>query len=137
MGLPGDSIVVEITERLLLDESAIVSEKLMAFRHFGVQLSLDDFGTGYSSMSYLKRFNLDYLKIDQSFVRNLTTQSTDRTLCEAMILIAHKLDMKVIAEGVETAEQRDLLIQAGCDYGQGYLFSKPLPAEAFEAFFQR
>ncbi|MGR9117658.1 MAG: EAL domain-containing protein [Gammaproteobacteria bacterium] len=136
-GLPGDSIVVEITEGLLLDESLIVAEKLVSFSNCGIQLSLDDFGTGYSSMSYLKRFNLDYLKIDQSFVRNLTTDSTDRTLCEVMILIAHKLGMKVIAEGVETDEQKDFLIQAGCDYAQGYLFSKPVPAEEFERLFQR
>jgi len=136
-GLPGDSIVVEITEGLLLDESAIVAEKLLAFNNCGMQLSLDDFGTGYSSMSYLKRFNLDYLKIDQTFVRNLTTNATDRTLCEAMILIAQKLGMKVIAEGVETDEQKKFLIQAGCDYAQGYLFSKPVPAEEFERLFQR
>lgn len=137
LDLPGDSIVVEITEGLLLEESAIVAEKLASFSNCGIQLSLDDFGTGYSSMSYLKRFNLDYLKIDQTFVRNLTINSTDRTLCEVMILIAHKLGMKVIAEGVETEEQKNLLAQDGCDYAQGYLFSKPVPAEEFERLFQR
>ena len=134
-GLPGDSIVVEITEGILLEESAVVAEKLASFIDCGVQLALDDFGTGYSSMSYLKRFNLDYLKIDQTFVRNLTTNSTDRTLCEVMILIAHKLGMKVIAEGVETEEQKNLLMQTGCDYAQGYLFSKPVPAKEFERLF--
>lgn len=136
-GLPGDAIVVEITEGLLLDASPVVAEKLLAFRDAGMQISLDDFGTGYSSLSYLKKFDIDYLKIDQSFVRNLSADSTDMVLCEAMILMAHKLGMKVIAEGIETEEQRDLLLQAGCDYGQGYLFSRPVPVEAFEQLFSR
>lgn len=136
-GLPGQSIVVEITEGLLLDESPVVAEKLLAFRADGIQVSLDDFGTGYSSMSYLKRFDLDYLKIDQTFVRHLTTDVTNIVLCEAMIVMAHKLGMKVIAEGIETEEQRALLVQAGCDYGQGYLFSKPVSADEFDALLIR
>ncbi len=135
LGLPGASITVEITEGLLMGASSIVSEKLLTYRDTGMQVSLDDFGTGYSSMSYLKKFDIDYLKIDQSFVRNVTTDSTDKTLCETMIMMAHKLGMKVIAEGIETAEQRDFLMQAGCDYGQGYLFSRPVPVEEFELLF--
>ncbi len=135
LGLPGSSIMVEITERLLMDASSIVSEKLLAFRDAGVQVSLDDFGTGYSSLSFLKKFDIDYLKIDRSFVSNLIAESTDMTLCEAMILMAHKLGLKVIAEGIETPQQRDLLMRAGCDYGQGYLFSKPVSAEEFEKLF--
>ena len=136
LDLSGDSILVEITEGLLLNASAIVSEKLLAFKDAGIQVSLDDFGTGYSSLSYLKKFDIDYLKIDQSFVSNLTADSTDLVLCEAMILMANKLGMKVIAEGIETREQRDLLMQAGCDYGQGCLFSRPVAAEEFEKLFQ-
>ncbi|MGR9115518.1 MAG: putative bifunctional diguanylate cyclase/phosphodiesterase [Gammaproteobacteria bacterium] len=136
LDLPGDSILVEITEGLLLNASGIVSEKLLAFRDADIQVSLDDFGTGNSSLSYLKKFDIDYLKIDQSFVSNLTANSTDLVLCEAMILMAGKLGMKVIAEGIETPEQRDLLMQAGCDYGQGCLFSRPVSAEAFEKLFQ-
>nr|WP_305910152.1 EAL domain-containing protein [Methylomarinum sp. Ch1-1]MDP4519786.1 EAL domain-containing protein [Methylomarinum sp. Ch1-1] len=136
LDLSGDSILVEITEGLLLNASAMVSEKLLAFKDAGIQVSLDDFGTGYSSLSYLKKFDIDYLKIDQSFVSNLTANSTDLVLCEAMILMANKLGMKVIAEGIETAEQRDLLMQAGCDYGQGCLFSSPVSAEEFEKLFQ-
>lgn len=132
--LPGQSIVIEITEGLLLDASGIVTEKLIAYRDAGVEVSLDDFGTGYSSLSYLKKFDIDYLKIDRSFVNNLTPDSDDMALCEAIIVMAHKLRIKVIAEGIETAEQRDLLLAAGCDYGQGYFFSKPLPADKFEAF---
>jgi EAL domain-containing protein (putative c-di-GMP-specific phosphodiesterase class I) len=132
LGLPGNSIAVEITESLLLDSNAAVTDKLSAFRSAGMQVSLDDFGTGYSALSYLKKFDIDFLKIDQSFVRNLTPGSQDLALCEAIIMMAHKLGIKVIAEGIETTQQRDLLAAAGCDYGQGYLFSRPLPADEFE-----
>jgi EAL domain-containing protein (putative c-di-GMP-specific phosphodiesterase class I) len=97
-----------------------------------MQIAIDDFGTGYSSLSYLKKFHIDYLKIDQSFVQNLTPDSADFALCEAIIVMAHKLGLQVIAEGVETAMQRDLLKQVGCDFAQGYLFSRPLTAHAFE-----
>jgi diguanylate cyclase (GGDEF)-like protein/PAS domain S-box-containing protein len=132
LGLPGQSIVVEITEGLLMDAGALITGQLLAFRDAGIQLSLDDFGTGYSSLSYLKKFHIDYLKIDQSFTRNLSPNATDLTLCEAIIVMAHKLGIKVTAEGIETQEQCDLLAAAGCDYGQGYLFSKPLSADEFE-----
>ncbi len=136
LGLSGQSIVVEITEGLLLDASQEVTEQLLSFRDASIQVSLDDFGTGYSSLSYLKKFDIDYLKIDQGFIRNLTAESNDMALCEAIIVMAHKLGIKVIAEGVETAEQRDLLIAANCDYGQGYLFSRPVPAREFEKLLQ-
>jgi len=134
MGLAGQSIVVEITEGLLLDANPTVSGQLLNLRDAGIQVAIDDFGTGYSSLSYLKKFDIDYLKIDQSFVRNLSEDSSDRVLCEAIITMAHRLGMKVIAEGVETRQQCDLLKQAGCDYGQGYLFARPLTAEAFDQF---
>ena len=117
---------------MLMDASDLITSKLLAFRDAGVQVALDDFGTGYSSLSYLKKFDIDYLKIDQSFTRNLSPTSADMALCEAIIVMAHKLGIKVIAEGVETIEQRDLLIAANCDYGQGYLFSKPVPPDEFE-----
>jgi len=133
LGLPGGCIAVEITEGLLLDDTSGVAEKLLALKNAGMQTSLDDFGTGYSSLSHLKKFHIDFLKLDQDFVSNLSAGSTDIDLCEAIILMAHVLGMKVIAEGVETEEQRDLLLRAGCDYGQGYLFSKPVTAEEFEA----
>ncbi len=129
LGLPGHSIALEITEGLLLDASSSVTDQLLEFRDAGIQVSLDDFGTGYSSLAYLKKFDIDHLKIDQSFVRNLAPGSDDMALCEAIIMMAHKLQIKVIAEGVETVQQRDLLAAAGCDYGQGYLFSKPVPAD--------
>lgn len=133
LNLSSNGICVEITEGLLLDASMGVSEKLLAYRDAGIQVSLDDFGTGYSSLAYLKKFDIDYLKIDQSFTRNLETDSNDVTLCEAIIVMAHKLGMKVIAEGVETIEQQQILSEAGCDYGQGYLFSKPITSAEFEA----
>lgn len=130
--LSGQSLVVEITEGLLLDVHASVTHQLLAFRDAGIRVSLDDFGTGYSALSYLKKFDIDYLKIDQSFVRDLSQDANDMALCEAIIVMAHKLGLKVIAEGIETEAQRRLLTGVGCDYGQGYLFSPPVSAEAFE-----
>ncbi|HCE07430.1 MAG TPA: hypothetical protein DEQ40_02290, partial [Oxalobacteraceae bacterium] len=88
--------------------------------------------TGYSSMSYLRKFKVDFLKIDQSFVQDMTTNSDSRIVAETIIVMAHKLGLKVIAEGVETAEQRDWLTTAGCDYAQGYFFSQPLSSQDFE-----
>ncbi len=102
-------------------------------RDVGIQVALDDFGTGYSSLSYLQKFDIDYIKIDRRFVHNLGSSPESIALCEAIIVMAHKLNMKVIAEGIETEEQLDLLKQIDCDYGQGYLFSQPIPAEAFKA----
>jgi EAL domain-containing protein (putative c-di-GMP-specific phosphodiesterase class I) len=132
LSLPGQSFVVEITEGLLLDANVNVTDKLLQLRDAGVQVALDDFGTGYSSLSYLKKFDIDYLKIDRSFTRNLAPESSDMALSEAIIVMAHKLDLRVIAEGVETQEQANLLREAGCDYGQGYLFARPMPGEAFD-----
>ena len=133
-GLCGKNFVFEITEGLLLNADSRINTKLMALRDAGIQVSIDDFGTGYSSLSYLKKLDIDYLKIDQSFVRNLERDSNDMALCEAIIVMAHKLGLKVIAEGVESLAQRDFLTRAGCDYGQGYLFSRPVPPEEFEAW---
>ncbi len=130
--MPGQSIVIEITEGLLLGAENNVIEKLLEFRNAGIQISIDDFGTGYSSLSYLKKFDIDYIKIDQSFVRDLATDPNDMALSEAIIVMAHKLGLKVIAEGVETEIQRNLLAAAACDYAQGYLYSKPVSATEFE-----
>lgn len=135
LGLPGEAVAVEITEGLLMETDARVTKLLLQFRDGGIQVALDDFGTGYSSMSYLKKLDIDYLKIDQLFVRNLKPDSDDLALCEAIIVMAHKLGLKVIAEGIETKHQSDLLTAAGCDFGQGYLFAKPLPSCEFEDIF--
>ena len=133
--LPGSSIIMEITEGLLMDASSATREHLKGLHQSGIQIALDDFGTGYSALSYLHQFELDYLKIDQSFVRHLQPGSKELALCKATIVMAHELGLKVVAEGIETTEQRDLLTQAGCDHGQGYLFSRPVPANEFEALF--
>ena len=134
LGLPGQSIVVEITEGLLMNTNDFTNKKLIELHEAGVKLSLDDFGTGYSSLSYLKKYDIDYIKIDRSFVTNLREGSDDSVICEAIIVMAHKLGIKVVAEGIETNEQRNILLEAGCDYGQGYLFSKPLPIEELDDF---
>jgi len=133
IGLSGQAMTVEITEGLLMDANDKITNRLLDFRDAEVQVSIDDFGTGYSSLSYLKQFDIDYLKIDQSFVRNLDHDKNDLALCEAIIVMAHKLGIKVIAEGVETETQGQLLKDFDCDYGQGYLYSRPVAAKDFEA----
>ena len=132
--LPTDCITVEVTEGVLLDSNNAVINYLSELHDAGIQVALDDFGTGYSSLSYLKKFDIDYIKIDQSFVQNIEFDSDNMVLCEAIIVMAHKLGLRVIAEGIETQEQLDLLKLAGCDFGQGYLFSKPISPEEFEKF---
>lgn len=132
LNLPGKNIVFEITEGLLLNANSTVRKKLLVLRDAGIQVAIDDFGTGYSALSYLKKFDIDYLKIDRSFVHNLEHDSDDMVLCEAIIVMAHKLGLKVIAEGVETEQQRDLLTRADCDYAQGFLYSRAVPPEEFE-----
>jgi diguanylate cyclase (GGDEF)-like protein/PAS domain S-box-containing protein len=136
LGMAGQGVAIEITEGMLLDGGDGVADQLLALRQAGIQVSLDDFGTGYSSLSYLHRFDIDYLKIDRSFVQNLEISPQNKALCEAIIVMAHKLGLKVVAEGVESTKQRDLLIAAGCDYAQGYLFSRPVAAKEFEALLQ-
>jgi diguanylate cyclase (GGDEF)-like protein/PAS domain S-box-containing protein len=133
LDLPGQCLSIEITEGLLMDQNVSINSALITLRNSDIQVSIDDFGTGYSSLSYLKKFHIDYLKIDQSFVRDLATDPNDLALSEAIIVMAHKLGIKVIAEGVETETQRDLLMDAGCDYAQGYLYSRPVPPKDFEA----
>ena len=126
MNIPANSIVVEITEGLLLHPSANVNKTLIQYADSGMRLAIDDFGTGYSSMSYLHKFHIDYLKIDQSFVHDIATNASHRTIAETIIIMAHRLGLEVIAEGIETRLQLDILAEAGCDYGQGYYFSRPV-----------
>lgn len=132
LNLNAHSIIIEVTENLLLDTANSVYERLLAFQHAHMQISLDDFGTGYCSVAFLKRFDIDYIKIDPTFVSNLAEGSDGITLCEAIIAMAHKLGIKVIAEGIETPQQMLALKEAGCDLGQGYLFSKPISGEELE-----
>lgn len=131
-GISGHAIAVEVTEGLLMDARDQITNRLLDFHEAEVQISIDDFGTGYSSLSYLKQFDIDYLKIDQSFVRNLDHDDNDLALCEAIIAMAHKLGIKVIAEGVETGTQDQILKDFDCDYAQGYLYSRPVPVRDFE-----
>lgn len=133
-GVKGENLVIEITESTLMNYSGISIQKLFVFKSHGIEIALDDFGTGYSSLSYLNKFEIDYLKIDKSFIRNLVAYSNEYVLCESIIVMAHKLGLEVIAEGVETKEQESLLKEMGCDYAQGYLYSKPLKAQDFEGF---
>jgi diguanylate cyclase (GGDEF)-like protein/PAS domain S-box-containing protein len=132
LALPANSIVIEITESVLMDGVEQVIERLRQYRAMGLQVSLDDFGVGYASLSHLKRFDIDFVKIDQSFIATLEDDDGDLTMCEAIIAMAHKLGLKVVAEGVETKVQRALLVDAGCDYAQGYIFARPMPAAEFE-----
>ena len=134
VGLSGDSVLIEITEGLIMETDQSVTDKLLMLRDAGIQVALDDFGTGYSSLSYLQKLDIDYLKIDQSFVEGLSPESDEQALCEAIIAMAHRLNLKVIAEGIETQEQYAILTSAGCDYGQGYFFSKSLGVSDFEEY---
>ncbi len=131
--LDGDAIVAEITEGMMMDAGQETTRKLLAFKEAGIQLALDDFGTGYSSLSYIREYDIDYIKIDRSFVCNISTSTDAYLLCEAIIVMAHKLGIAVIAEGIETQQQLELLLAADCDYGQGFVFSKPLEIAAFDS----
>jgi diguanylate cyclase (GGDEF)-like protein len=128
------SIAIEITEGLLLDDRMDIMEMLARFGMAGMQVALDDFGTGYSAMAYLKKFPIDYLKIDRSFVRDIENDPNDRAIAEAIVVMSRKLGLKVIAEGVETEGQREILNVVGCEYVQGYLYAKPMREEDFLAF---
>jgi len=128
---------LELTESLLVDNVQEIIEKMHALKAKGVGFSLDDFGTGYSSLSYLKLMPLDQLKIDQSFVRDVLSDPNDASIAKTVIALAQGLGLGVIAEGVETAEQRDYLASCGCHAYQGYFFSRPLPIEDFEPFARR
>lgn len=132
MKLARHTISVEITEGVLLNASSAVNNTLSAFQRAGIEVAIDDFGTGYASMAYLKKYHVDYLKIDQSFVQDMLTNNNSRTIVEGIIAMAHKLGMKTIAEGIESEEQMAALQEIGCDFGQGFLFSKPVPPERCE-----
>ena len=136
-GIQGKDIVLEITEGLFLSKNKVVDKRLIQLRDAGIQVAIDDFGTGYSSLAYLKEFDIDYLKIDQSFVRKMQAHSSEEMISEAIVVMAHKLGLGVIAEGVEEPEQAQLLLNMGCDCAQGYLYSEPVPAGEFEKLMQQ
>jgi EAL domain-containing protein (putative c-di-GMP-specific phosphodiesterase class I) len=122
---------LELTETFLMQDSKATALVLNALKDLGVQISLDDFGTGYSSLSYMRRFPIDALKVDRSFVRNLTTDADDASVVSAVINMGKSLHMRVVAEGVETLEQLLFLEEHDCTEAQGYHFSRPLKAENF------
>ncbi|MGR9046034.1 MAG: EAL domain-containing protein [Gammaproteobacteria bacterium] len=130
--LSASRLIIELTEGIVIDDIADTVEKMQALKELGVRISIDDFGTGYSSLNYLKRLPLDELKIDQSFVRDIATDFNDAVIIETIINMAHNLGLSVIAEGVETEEQKDYLFNKGCSVFQGYYFSCPLPAPDFK-----
>jgi diguanylate cyclase (GGDEF)-like protein len=131
-GLDPRTLELEITESIAMQNADFTNVVLRHLKDMGVSLAMDDFGTGYSSLSYLKKFPIDVLKIDQSFVRDLTTDANDAAIANAIIVLAHSLKLKVIAEGVETPEQEAFLRSRGCDKLQGYLFNRPLSVPQFE-----
>ncbi len=128
-GIPGKSLELEITEGVLMSGHAYIDEALAAISNLGINLAMDDFGTGYSSLSYLRIYPFNVLKIDREFINDLTEDSADLELVNAAIAMAHGLGLSVVAEGVETEDQRDILAIQGCDFAQGYLFSKPVSPE--------
>jgi EAL domain-containing protein (putative c-di-GMP-specific phosphodiesterase class I) len=128
---------LELTEGLLLENVQEAIATMNELKKVGIQFSIDDFGAGYSSLQYLKRLPLNQLKIDRSFVRDIVTDGSDKAIVRTIIGIAQSLDLDVIAEGVETQEQRKILLESGCAKYQGYLFSKPLPIEQLDALLRR
>jgi EAL domain-containing protein (putative c-di-GMP-specific phosphodiesterase class I) len=130
--LPASSLKLEITESVLMEQNTHITEQLHNLRALGVHVSLDDFGTGYSSLSYLKDLPVDQLKIDRSFVNGLGSDQQLLKINRVIIGLAQSLGFSVIAEGIETQEQCDILLQEGCHYGQGYFFSRPAPAPEVE-----
>ena len=131
-GVDPANLAIEITESVFMGDSDAAKIWLDAVHELGFRIYLDDFGTGYSSLSYIKRFPVDVLKVDKSFVRDMSEDNSDRALVGAIINMARSLELTVVAEGVETQRQLDLLEAAGCGCVQGYYFSRPVPAESIE-----
>jgi EAL domain-containing protein (putative c-di-GMP-specific phosphodiesterase class I) len=135
--LPAKHLELELTEAVAMDDPQVAVNIMDDLFARGIRMSIDDFGTGYSSLSYLKRFKVYKLKIDQSFVRDISDDPEDKAIVTAIINLASSLDMHTIAEGVETASQLAFLRLQGCDEVQGYYFSKPLPPDQFEEFVRK
>jgi diguanylate cyclase len=133
-GIDAGLLELELTETMLAANLQDIIAKMSALKARGVAFSLDDFGTGYSSLNYLKRLPLNQLKIDQSFIRDVLTDPNDASIARTVVALGHNLGLAVIAEGVETQEQRAFLVESGCEFFQGYLFSKPLSADDFNVF---
>jgi EAL domain-containing protein (putative c-di-GMP-specific phosphodiesterase class I) len=133
-GFPPENLELEITESMVMRDAEGAIKVLQGLRDTGVRIAIDDFGTGYSSLAYLKRFPIDCVKIDRSFIRDLPDDRDDASITRSIIAMAHNMNLEVVAEGVETVPQLEFLHAYGCDEIQGFLFSKPLGAAAFEQF---
>jgi EAL domain-containing protein (putative c-di-GMP-specific phosphodiesterase class I) len=133
-GLEPGRLVVELTENIVMQDTDVVADELRRLHELGVGIAIDDFGTGYSSLTYVKHFPVDRIKIDQCFVRNLACDPHDAAIVRAIVSLGHSLELKIVAEGVETAEQVELLRAERCDEMQGYYIAKPMPAQDFIAF---
>lgn len=134
---PAELLALELTESILIDDIKETLNILNTMRGLDITLAIDDFGTGYSSLSYLKQFPIDVLKIDQSFIRDITTDMSDKAIVSAIIAMAKQLEIDVLAEGVETLEHQAFLQTQGCDYVQGYLYCKPIPADELFQYWQK
>jgi EAL domain-containing protein (putative c-di-GMP-specific phosphodiesterase class I) len=132
-GFPPDKLVLEITESVLMKDAETTIGMLKALKNMGVRISMDDFGTGYSSLSYLKRFPIDIVKIDKSFVRDINEDEDDAAIIRVIIALARSLRLTTVAEGVETQEQLGFLMREQCDRFQGYFFSRPVDADVLRA----
>ena len=128
---------LELTESVLIKDTEQVLQSVQQLKKLGVKLSIDDFGTGYSSLSYLKRFAVDKLKIDRSFVQDILQNSEDRVIVQTIIQMAQSLHLSTIAEGVENSDVLNILDELGCDMVQGYHFAKPMSAKHFEIFYKK
>ncbi len=133
-GLDPQQLEIELTESVLLHDMDRMLALIASLKRLGLKLAIDDFGTGYSSLAYLKKFKVDRLKIDQSFVRDIDRDADDNAIVRAIVQMARALNLRTLAEGVETAEQRRFLSEQGCDEVQGYYYSRPLSPDQFEAF---
>jgi len=134
-GLKPEYLELELTESILMKRPEEVIAILQQLKAMGVKLSIDDFGTGYSSLNYLRKFPIDLLKIDRAFVREIANNKEDRLIVQSVIALAKSLDLKVLAEGVETIEQQNVLQDEGCDYIQGFYIGRPIKSEEFERQF--
>jgi EAL domain-containing protein (putative c-di-GMP-specific phosphodiesterase class I) len=132
--MPASLLELELTESHLMDNPQAAQLKVSQIKSLGVRVAIDDFGTGYSSLAYLKRFEIDKLKIDQSFVQGMLADSADAAIVHAVIALGHTLGLSVVAEGVESLPTAQTLTALGCDELQGYCFSRPLPVADFEAW---
>ncbi|KJU86685.1 PAS/PAC sensor-containing diguanylate cyclase/phosphodiesterase [Candidatus Magnetobacterium bavaricum] len=135
-GYNPELLELELTESVVMEDATSAIKVLRDIKNMGIHIAIDDFGMGYSSLSYLKRFPIDRLKIDRSFVNDINTDPDDAAIATAIIAMAHSLKLKVTAEGVETTEQLEFLRRLNCDEAQGYLFSRPLVPEKFSEFLQ-